>query len=86
TGDTGSGSGTSGTGGAIVAGGPADTAGLKDGDIITELDGQRIDATHSLDDVLILHQPGDTITVTVLRNGATVNVTLKLGTRPAGLQ
>ncbi|MFI5262286.1 MAG: S1C family serine protease, partial [Candidatus Limnocylindrales bacterium] len=41
TGDTGSGSGTSGTGGAIVAGGPADTAGLKDGDIITELDGQR---------------------------------------------
>ena len=29
---------------------------------------------------------GDTVTVTVLRDGKTVNLTLKLGTRPAGLQ
>jgi serine protease Do len=71
---------------AVVAGSPADLAGLKDGDIITAVDGQRVDAAHSLDDVLITHQPGDTVTVSVLRAGATLDLQLKLGTRPAGLQ
>jgi len=72
--------------GAIVAGSPADKAGLKDGDIITAVDGQRVDAAHSLDDVLITHQPGTTVTITVLRAGQTVNLQLTLGTRPTGLQ
>ncbi len=90
TGTTPTGSGSSGTTGssdtAIVPGGPAQAAGLKDGDIITALGGQRIDAAHSLDDVLITRQPGDTVTVTVLRSGAMIDLQLKLGTRPAGLQ
>ena len=76
----------SGSTGAIVAGSPADKAGLKDGDIITAVDGQRVDAAHSLDDVLITHQPGTTVTITVLRAGQTVNLQLTLGTRPTGLQ
>jgi len=71
---------------AIVAGSPADKAGLKDGDIITAVDGERVDAANSLDDVLITHQPGTTVTITVLRAGKTLNLQLTLGTRPAGLQ
>ena len=76
----------SGSTGAIVAGSPADKAGLKDGDIITAVDGQRVDAAHSLDDVLITHQPGTTVTITVLRAGKSLDLQLTLGTRPAGLQ
>ena len=76
----------SGSTGAIVAGSPAEKAGLKDGDIITAVDGQRVDAAHSLDDVLITHQPGTTVTITVLRAGQSIDLQLTLGTRPAGLQ
>ncbi len=76
----------SGATGAVVAGSPAEKAGLKDGDIITAVDGQRIDAAHSLDDVLITHQPGTTVTITVLRAGQSIDLQLTLGTRPAGLQ
>ncbi len=74
-----------GTSQAVVSGGPADKAGLKADDIITAINGQRIDATHILEDILIQQQPGESITVTVLRDGKTQDVRLTLGTRPADL-
>ncbi len=67
----------------VIANGPADKAGLRDGDIITKIDGQAIDATHQLDVALLEHGPGDTVTLTVLRDGRTQKVDVKLGTRPA---
>ena len=70
---------------AIVAGSPAETAGLKDGDIITALDTQTIDATHPLDLLLLGKQPGDKVTLTVLRGSSTTQIDLTLGTRPASL-
>jgi len=70
----------------VVAGSPAARAGIKDNDIITAVNGQRVDATHTLDDILVQSQPGDTITVTVLRDGQSVDLRLTLGTRPADLQ
>jgi S1-C subfamily serine protease len=69
----------------IVAGSPAETAGLKSGDIITAVDGHRVDAGAGLDDVLSLYKPGDTLTLDVLRDGQTVSLSITLGTRPAGL-
>ncbi|MGZ6259563.1 MAG: trypsin-like peptidase domain-containing protein [Candidatus Limnocylindrales bacterium] len=77
---------TGGSRAAVVAGSPADTAGLKEGDIITAVNGQRIDAAHSLDDILVKTSPGDTVTVTILRDGQSQDLRLTLGTRPAGLQ
>jgi len=74
------------TGPAVQPGSPADSAGLQDGDIITALDGQKIDATHSLEDLLIAHKSGDTVRLEVLRNGATVGIDLTLGTRPSATQ
>ena len=68
---------------AIIADGPAAKAGLKDGDIITAIDGQTIDAQHPLDLVLLTHAPSDTVTLTVLRDGASQSIDLTLGTRPA---
>ena len=69
----------------VVAGSPAETAGLKDGDIIVSLDGQAIDGQHQLDMLLLQHAPGDKVTLSVLRDGKTISIDLTLGTRPAGL-
>ena len=69
---------------AILSGSPADTAGLKDGDIITDVNGTRIDGTTSVDEVLSQFKPGDIVTLTVLRDGQTIQVPLTLGVRPAG--
>jgi S1-C subfamily serine protease len=69
----------------IVAGSPAEKAGLQAGDIITSVDGHRVDAGAGLDDVLSLYKPGDTLTLEVLRDGTTVPIQITLGTRPAGL-
>ena len=70
----------------IVAGSPAEEAGLLPGDIITSIDSRRIDAGQGLDDVLSLYKPGDELVLSVLRGGRTVDVSLTLGTRPAGLE
>jgi len=70
----------------IVPGSPAAAAGLKAGDIVTAIDGIRIDATSSIDDVLSLYEPGDRLTLSVLRDGQTLQVGLTLGTRPADLE
>ena len=57
---------------------PADDAGIQQGDVILAIDGQQIDETHSFEEVLFMHKPGDKVEVTILRNGKqmTVNVTL----------
>ena len=67
----------------VVAGSPADKAGLQPGDIITSIEGTTLDATHTLDQVVAGYAPGQTIKLTVLRNGQTQDVSVTLGTRPA---
>jgi S1-C subfamily serine protease len=68
---------------AVLANSPAKDAGLKDGDIITAIDGQAVDREHPLDLLLLQHAPGDKVDLSVLRGETTVSVTLTLGTRPA---
>jgi serine protease Do len=70
---------------AVVAGGPAAKGGVKDGDIITKINDQSVDTLHPLDAVLSQFSPGDTVTLTILRDGKTVTVDVVLGVRPAGL-
>ena len=62
---------------------PAAAAGLKDGDIITAVDGTAIDADSPLDDILTQYAPGRTVALEVLRDGQKQTITLTLGTRPA---
>jgi S1-C subfamily serine protease len=71
--------------GAVRAGSPADKAGVKDGDIITKINDQTIDADHPLDAVLSQFAPGQTVTLTIIRNGNTTTIDVTLGTRPKDL-
>lgn len=63
---------------AIVAGSPAEKAGLKEKDIITKVDNTAIDETNSLTSLLGQHNVGDTVTLTINRGGKeqTIKVTL----------
>ncbi len=67
---------------AVVPGSPAESAGLRDGDIIVKVNTQPIDGDHPLDATLSEFAPGDTISVEVLRDGQTQTVSLTLATRP----
>jgi S1-C subfamily serine protease len=74
-----------GTGRAIVEGSPADKAGLRDGDVVTAIDGRAVDRDHPLDLLLLAHAPGDSVTLSVARGNETIQVQVTLGTRPADL-
>jgi serine protease Do len=69
----------------IVAGQPADKAGIQDGDIITKVGDKTIDSEHPLDSVLSQFSPNQTVPVELLRDGKTETVQVTLGTRPDNL-
>lgn len=56
----------------------AANAGMKSGDVITKVDGKKIDDVASLHSILYSHKVGDTVNVTVNRNGRDVNLKVKL--------
>ena len=67
----------------VIAGSPAEAAGLQTNDIITAVGGTNIDQTHSLTSLLDQHQPGDKITLTVLRGSDTKHINVTLGSTPS---
>jgi S1-C subfamily serine protease len=68
---------------AVFAGSPADEAGLVEGDIVVAVDGQTVDADHDLSTRILPHVPGDTVTLSVVREGRTLEIAVTLGTLPA---
>jgi 2-alkenal reductase len=66
----------------VQPGTPAAKAGLRPQDIITAVDGQPIDQNHDLSTLIEMHQPGQTITLSVFRAGQNLAVHVKLGARP----
>jgi 2-alkenal reductase len=71
---------------AVVDGSPADDAGVQEGDIITAVDGTPVDLENPLDLQILTFAPGAEITLTVLRDGETLELPTTLGTRPADLR
>jgi S1-C subfamily serine protease len=82
----------------VEPGGPADNAGLEGsdgetqidginlptgGDVVTEVDGLPVENFNDLLVQVASHQPGDTLTLTVLHNGQTQEVEVQLEPRPA---
>jgi S1-C subfamily serine protease len=85
----------------VFSGGPADAAGIKGatgqatiagqsfpvgGDIITKLDGEEVTGMEQVISAVNEHDPGEEVTLTVLRNGEEQEVTVKLGDRPNRVQ
>jgi S1-C subfamily serine protease len=83
----------------VTAGSPAEEAGLEGGndklnfqaapyriggDVILQVDGKNIVAPDDLGEVIAAHQPGDEVTLTVLRDDEREQVELTLGERPDG--
>jgi len=80
----------------VTPGGPADEAGLRagsqptnieglqaGGDIITAIDGQPVDTFDEMLSYLTTSKsPGDTVVLTVLRDGQPMDITVTLGERP----
>src|SRR5439155_2283897 len=56
----------------VEPGTPAAQAGLRPHDIITAVDGQAIDQNHDLSTVIAMHQPGQTVKLSVFRAGQTL--------------
>ena len=79
----------------VTPDGPADEAGLRGadpqtgegGDLIVDIDGQQIGDFSDLNTYLVFHtQVGQTIQITVLRDGERVVLPLRLGARPEAAQ
>jgi serine protease Do len=81
----------------VISDGPADEAGLigsgydsddsvaSGGDIITAVDGIEVDAVTDVIAYLNSKQPGDVVTLEVIRDGETIEVSVTLGEWPEAL-
>jgi putative serine protease PepD len=67
----------------VTPGGPADDAGLRAGDVVTQIDGQPVADPTDLSTVINSKAPGDHVTLTVQRDGRTVQLDVALRPRPA---
>ncbi|MEV7090328.1 trypsin-like peptidase domain-containing protein [Streptomyces sp. NPDC093085] len=65
----------------VTPNGPAATAGLKAGDVITKFNGTPIDSGPTLIGQIWTHKPGDKVTITYLRDGKESTTQVTLGKR-----
>lgn len=66
------------SGGTVISGGPADKAGLKEKDIITKVNGTSIDENTSLSSLIGRKAVGDKVTLTIVRDGKEISVSVTL--------
>ena len=81
----------------VVKGGPADKAGIEGGhtaatidgaevslggDIITEVDGKKVAGMDEVVEIVNDAKPGESLELTILRDGSTKQATVTLGNRP----
>ena len=69
----------------VIPNGPADRAGVREGDIIISVGEHPVDAEHPLDLVLAGFAPGQSVDLEVVRGERTLTLTVTLGTRPSDL-
>ncbi len=67
---------------AVESGSPAAKAGIKEGDIITAVDNTQVNVVEDFIGALRAHQPGDVVTLTVVRGSSTMQVKVTLGEQP----
>jgi putative serine protease PepD len=64
----------------VTPGSAADQAGVEDGDLIVDVDGTDIRSFDELRGLISSHSPGETVTVTVIRDGQRIDLQVTLGT------
>ncbi|MEO6729143.1 MAG: trypsin-like peptidase domain-containing protein [Candidatus Dojkabacteria bacterium] len=62
----------------VIPGSPAATAGLKDGDIILQVDGKKVDDTNPLPNIIQNYKIDDTVELLIYTGGAEKTVSVKL--------
>ena len=66
---------------AIFPGSAAEKAGFQEGDIILEFNGEKITTENSLAKIIQKYNPGDTITLKIMRSGSILTLSATLGER-----
>ena len=61
--------------GGLVAGSPAEKAGIKEGDVIRAIDGKPVANLQAFSSLLATFAPGQAVTATLSRDGKEVTVT-----------
>ncbi|MCX7914338.1 MAG: PDZ domain-containing protein, partial [Thermodesulfovibrionales bacterium] len=70
----------------VVKGGPAEEAGIKEGDVILEFNGKKIKTYTDLLQAVSTLKPGDKTMILVLRDGKKLSFIVKLGSSPLYVQ
>ncbi|MCX6722543.1 MAG: PDZ domain-containing protein, partial [Candidatus Staskawiczbacteria bacterium] len=63
----------------VTAGKPAEKAGIKSGDIITEFNKEKIETPYQILAQIVRHNVGDNITLKISRDGKIIDINLTLG-------
>jgi putative serine protease PepD len=66
----------------VAPGGPAAQAGLREGDVITKINGEPASSTVQLQELTLTKRPGDTVQLEYWRAGQTATAAVTLGTQP----
>jgi putative serine protease PepD len=66
----------------VRPGGPADRAGLREGDVIRSVAGKTVRNSQSLASIIEQFKPGERVAIVIDRDGSTQTVEVTLGTRP----
>jgi membrane-associated protease RseP (regulator of RpoE activity) len=66
----------------VIEGSPAQRGGLRVGDVILEVDGERVTTRNTLTDLVATYSPGDTVELTVLRRGKPSDFVITFGEGP----
>jgi S1-C subfamily serine protease len=66
----------------IISGGPADKAGIKEGDIITAVNGTAINQSTSLTSIIDKETVGNVVSLTINRSGKSMTLNVTLGAAP----
>jgi serine protease Do len=69
----------------VTPGGPADKAGIKNGDVVRKLDGRTVQGSGQLIAAVTNMNPGTEVALDILRDGKPMTIHLTLGERPANL-
>jgi S1-C subfamily serine protease len=68
----------------VASGSPAAKAGIQPGDLVVSIDGKAVENYSEMIAAIRAHQPGDKITLGVVRGGNETTITATLTERPAG--